>query len=262
MPYGLNIDYKRQLYGISPYHDHILINTGTADWPSRIENEEKQPLARIIKSNIRKYHLSHPPNVDTTLLVTNSSLGEAASANRLKEASISIIRAGLHIKLANDADSIAAFTADLLQYMEGDGGTNTSLQTKYHAKRIEEVIILICGHANRDVRCGVMGPLLEKEFREKLEQRGYAVVNRLDEPGSPARPDKKRVVVGLVSHLGGHAFAGNVIIYLPTAEKFKGHPLAGRGVWYGRVEPSHVEGIVDKTVQEGTVIEELLRGIV
>lgn len=64
--------------------------------------------------------------------------------------------------------------------------------------------------------------------------------------------------VGLISHIGGHKFAGNVIVYIPPS--FTANPLRGKGIWYGRVEPANVEGIVQKTVVEGKVIKELFRG--
>lgn len=64
--------------------------------------------------------------------------------------------------------------------------------------------------------------------------------------------------VGLISHIGGHKWAGNVIIYIPPS--FSRNALAGRGIWYGRVGPEHVEGIVAKTMLEGKVIKELFRG--
>lgn len=52
--------------------------------------------------------------------------------------------------------------------------------------------------------------------------------------------------------------AGNVIIYIPPS--FTSNALHGRGIWYGRVEPGHVEGIVAKTILEGNVIKDLFRG--
>ena len=54
-----------------------------------------------------------------------------------------------------------------------------------------------------------------------------------------------------------------MIVYLPPGLKTQDereHPLAGHGIWYGRVEPRHVEGIVGETVMRGRVIEELFRG--
>lgn len=153
---------------------------------------------------------------------------------------------------------------------------------------VNDVLILICGHGGRDVRCGILGPVLRDEFRSVLSSNGIGVelpegasnsdggtyykrndVNTLqsgercersenDEmktPGSLAR-------VGLISHIGGHKFAGNVIVYLPPQMKMGGnaHPLAGCGIWYGRVEPKHVEGIVKETILGGQVIKDLFRG--
>ncbi|EXJ60951.1 hypothetical protein A1O7_05104 [Cladophialophora yegresii CBS 114405] len=92
------------------------------------------------------------------------------------------------------------------------------------------------------------------------------------------------VNVGMISHIGGHKWAGNVIIYMPpgfsidaatttepagpdsidVSQRASGvrplHPLAGMSIWYGRVEPRHVEGIVEQTIFNGKVIRELFRG--
>lgn len=39
-----------------------------------------------------------------------------------------------------------------------------------------------------------------------------------------------------------------------------GFALSGTGIWYGRVDPSNVEGIVSETIMGGKVIKELFRG--
>ena len=33
-----------------------------------------------------------------------------------------------------------------------------------------------------------------------------------------------------------------------------------KGIWYGRVEPKHVEGIVQETISKGRVVEDMFRG--
>lgn len=43
---------------------------------------------------------------------------------------------------------------------------------------------------------------------------------------------------------------GNVILYFPN----------GTSVWFGRVTPADVGVIVDRTIMQGKVIPELLRG--
>lgn len=129
--------------------------------------------------------------------------------------------------------------------------------------------ILICGHNSRDTRCGILGPLLRAEFNAYIG--GTTRLPADDERSTEVRFKGLQPVrsmsmfrVALASHFGGHAFAGNVIIYLP--KKFpladgKLSPLAGKGIWYGRVEPKHVWGIMEETVQQGRVIKELLRGV-
>ena len=119
-------------------------------------------------------------------------------------------------------------------------------------RRITKPTILICSHASRDRRCGILGPLLHREF-ETCAQR-----------------EELNIDAAMISHVGGHAFAGNVIVYIPPdypvgiEESMGGKditsPLAGMGIWYGRVEPKHVQGILDVTVKKGNIIGELWRG--
>ncbi len=129
--------------------------------------------------------------------------------------------------------------------------------------------VLICGHHSRDTRCGILGPILGAEFNSCIRGAGQPPAD--DEPSTgfgfkgfePISPVRKSRIA-LISHIGGHAFAGNVVIYLPKLFKMPGgkvSPLAGTGIWYGRVEPRHVQGIVEETIKRGRVITELLRGI-
>lgn len=127
-------------------------------------------------------------------------------------------------------------------------------------------MVLICGHGGRDQRCGVLGPILRDAFRKALPKEGIKVLHaplgsRVRGLGTPKAGETARI--GLISHIGGHKFAGNIILYIPPGMKTVGgqpHQLAGCGIWYGRVEAKHVEGIVKETVLGGKVIEDLFRG--
>lgn len=126
--------------------------------------------------------------------------------------------------------------------------------------------ILICGHNSRDSRCGILGPLLRAEFESYFARRlppGGSSERQAFDRASEPQDEIRNTKVALVSHVGGHAFAGNVIVYLPPGLALRNgqvSPLAGMGIWYGRVEPRHVWGIME-TVQRGEVVEEILRGI-
>lgn len=138
---------------------------------------------------------------------------------------------------------------------------------------VRDVLVLICGHGGRDARCGIFGPLLRVEFEDKLGDAGFEVARGAvpvhlgdDEAARETRGDvegNKVARVGLISHVGGHKFAGNVIVYIPPGHEGPGgeeHALAGCGIWYGRVEPKHVEGLVNETVVRGRVVEDRFRG--
>jgi prenyl protein peptidase len=118
--------------------------------------------------------------------------------------------------------------------------------------------ILICGHGQRDQRCGTMGPILQTEFRQGLINKGFSVdSNAIDGIG--------HANLALISHISGHKYAGNVIIYLPPSLDSNVNvsgTLAGKGIWYGRVEPRHVQGIVEETILKGRVIADHFRGAV
>lgn len=68
--------------------------------------------------------------------------------------------------------------------------------------------IFVCCHGSRDRRCGVCGPALVSKFGEEIELRGL----------------QNKVSVSPCSHIGGHKYAGNVIIFGPdVGKKIAGH---------------------------------------
>lgn len=130
-------------------------------------------------------------------------------------------------------------------------------------QRWQSPLVLICSHGGRDARCGTMGPLLQSEFKRLASESKVAnslpkILQSVSEHGT-----EEKFNIGLISHIGGHRFAGNVIVYFPSGYPADGrdlHPLEGKGIWYGRVEPKHVEGILERTLVRGEVIQELFRG--
>jgi hypothetical protein len=55
-------------------------------------------------------------------------------------------------------------------------------------KRVKKTWILVCTHGARDCRCGASGPAVVEAMREYVHQKGL----------------ERSVVVGEVSHVGGH----------------------------------------------------------
>ncbi|KAG5718007.1 Actin patches distal protein 1, partial [Termitomyces sp. T112] len=133
-------------------------------------------------------------------------------------------------------------------------------------------VILLCSHKKRDNRCALTAPKLENAFVHSLQENGWAADTQLEchcLMGTPLEDlqgtheerqetiskelknsaEEKRALILKTSHIGGHKFAGNCIIYTPQ----------GSSVWYGRVSPHEVESIVVNTIIHGLVLAPLLR---
>ncbi|GKT40736.1 altered inheritance of mitochondria protein 32 [Colletotrichum spaethianum] len=294
MPDGLEIDRKGPLNGVvSAYAEQVLVCTGKDDWASRIEEENSgDNLAADLKElfgrggtysdpwhNISVLNASFPSStpkrseLQTTSAYLLPSFKYVPFLPRVSFDSVQALAKGylLPEKLHPMHDGLSPIHRDRLTRKEA------YRSLLYGVRDVTDVLVLICGHGGRDMRCGVMGPVLRDEFEARFEGLGVDVARgpvEVDESGEEkakiaAPEDEKRedgkmaARVGLISHIGGHKFAGNVIVYIPPGLRMKGgekHPLAGKGIWYGRVEPKHVEGIVKETVLEGRVIADMFRG--
>jgi len=132
-------------------------------------------------------------------------------------------------------------------------------------------VIMLCSHKRRDNRCAIAAPKLEHAFIECLHRKGWTADTQLEhiveaplesfvgtaeEKASyiadelKALPGRRAALILKNSHMGGHRYAGNCIIYTPQ----------GSSVWYGRVSTHEVESIVVNTIEGGLVLPPLLRG--
>ncbi|OIW30070.1 hypothetical protein CONLIGDRAFT_597060 [Coniochaeta ligniaria NRRL 30616] len=249
MPEGLEIDHKTNLNGlISNYAQHVLVCTGKDDWPSKIEDDNSgDNLAADLKEligrggvyndpfhNISPLASSFPsspsprPEVQTTSAYILPAFKYVPFLPRVSFDSVEGLVKGylLPEKLHPAHDGESPIHRDRLT-------RKAAYQNLLHGVRdVEDVVVLICGHGGRDMRCGVMGPVLRDEFRRRLPEEGVEVLEgavevRLDGEGEtgeiegPETGKGERTAataaattarVGLISHIGGHKFAGNVIV--------------------------------------------------
>lgn len=268
MPSDLDIDHSKPLDGtMAAYHEHVMIPTGRTDWASRIEEDPKLPFITHLKETLGQkgkygnpFHnvmvtTSSSPSVFPDSAILFPSFKQVHSISTSDESIVNFIEGVvLPERLHPQTETMAEGATEHLK-------RKPELAEQLKMSDVTDVHVLICGHGQRDSRCGILGPILQKEFEDKLRSSKY----RLKEPSQASvnhtRGDEATMTeseVSQISHIGGHKYAGNVIVYVPPV--LKDHPLAGHGVWYGRVEPKHVEGIVKKTIEEGVVIKDLFRG--
>lgn len=129
---------------------------------------------------------------------------------------------------------------------EKNGSGNTSPTAALRARPCElDYVVLLCSHRRRDARCGITAPLIKRELERHLRLLG------LDRDADDSRPGGCGIY--FVSHVGGHKFAANVLVYRKKEQQM---------IWLARVKPEHCEGLVKYTLLEGKVVhpETQLRG--
>lgn len=139
-------------------------------------------------------------------------------------------------------------------------------------------LILVCSQATRDARCGQSAPLLRKELERHLRPLGLYRDLSDERPGG--------VGIYFISHVGGHKYSANMMIYRKATPKrtMTEQASAGTGaimnsgtcerskdivegeaaqcIWLARVRPEDCENIIRYTVLQGKVVkpERQLRG--
>ncbi|KAG0272637.1 hypothetical protein BGZ96_005246, partial [Linnemannia gamsii] len=263
-PSYLKIDQTMPLlHSLKPYERHVLISTGMEDWDIDIDGDTSSlafyPQSAIDKGQRRLRDDDNGKSVNRIVL-TNSS----RKADTWDGPGWQVVVLPDHIVVNNVTpeqcdDFFEAFLEPPFEALDQSAAVASS-QEKGQAAQLTQVTplsrdikagktkftvhrwqakaaIMICSHKKRDKRCGVTAAIQKIEFSRILLSK--------DLLGDAAGD----VEIWLVSHIGGHKFAGNVIVH-----------RGGVSVWYGRVEPCHSQAIVETTVERGEIIRELYRG--
>ncbi|KAI9312341.1 Sucrase/ferredoxin-like-domain-containing protein [Dichotomocladium elegans] len=231
-PYpSMTLDHTTPLLGsMKPYGRHIMIGTGQSDWASHIE-DEKGTLAAKLHSIIKEQFKEDWRNI-----VTNTSLLTLYST---KEKGHDVIILPDNIMVSDvTPDNAQAFFDEFVNQPLPDSADMPMKESKTMKVRASPYtsMVLICSHKKRDKRCGIVAPILSAEFEHVLREKDMS---------------EDDVGIFMVSHIGGHKFAGNVICYINEGRT---------GIWYGRVNTCHCKSIIEDTICKGKVIKELYRG--
>jgi (2Fe-2S) ferredoxin len=195
------------------YQRHLFICTGTSGWPSHIEQDGgfAQALSEAITERA-----SAMPLVVKLNACDEPGRGAAGTFDLLVFPDM-VRYLGL-----TEADIPALVEEHLMREGAAAGLPHKPLMGRH---------VFICSHGNRDVRCGICGPALTKLWCAEVERRKLT----------------GQVYVHQTSHVGGHQYAGNVLIY-------------PEGDWYGYVTPAAVPRLIEEHILGGQIVRELWRG--
>lgn len=205
------------------YERHVfLCYKNPRFWPPRIEAAEFDRLPRLLYAAVkaRKNHMKK----ETRLTICEGHDGtETSNGDVLIFPDMIRYRRLTHFDVETFVEEVLVKNGEWLP------GTPETLKGSY---------VFVCSHGSRDRRCGVCGPVLVNRFREEIEYHGL----------------QGKVFVSPCSHIGGHKYAGNVIIF--------GSSMNGEvtGHWYGYVAPEDVPLLLQQHVMKGEIIDSLWRG--
>ncbi|KNC79777.1 hypothetical protein, variant [Sphaeroforma arctica JP610] len=209
--------------GVALYHRHVFLIWGTAEsWPSKVElmAGPSSDLSRAIGVLSKR-----------TGLITKFTLCEADPSIGDQEGDLLVYPERKRFR-GVDADE---FVNNILANAEFGSGTDVHTSD-----------IFVCAHAKRDMRCGKCGPELVDAIRTCASDHRTrtAIQNASKNSTQPDRHDVGVAVRGC-SHVGGHKYAGNLIVYgsdkLSVEEQKEGD-------WYGYICPKDASTIVQRAV--------------
>ncbi|KAL8865586.1 MAG: hypothetical protein Q9174_006813 [Haloplaca sp. 1 TL-2023] len=205
-PAKFSIDEDEKLYGcVNGWATHMLVATGRTDWVRDVADEKgsvmeavrdcgvepKNGKLMLSASNIPTPHDHHSPSDPTTILL----LPAFTIIENVTPASVpQLITHHINPAPTNTSSLPSTISSPL---PSSSPFTSRPCPHQY--------LILLCSQRTRDARCGQSAPLLRREFERHLRPLGMYRDLHDERPGG--------VGVYFISHVGGHKFAANVMVY-------------------------------------------------
>lgn len=189
------------------HQKHLFLCLGHSQWPKKLD--EIASVAKIQEILVQTGH-----SLKLTVCDEASSGGDALDILAFPE--------GIRIKeqrldsLSQVLDALGKGTVDLNKF-----------------EKLDKKYFFICCHGAVDERCGLRGPALAAAFLTFLEQK------------RTQSPAFSQIAVRKCSHIGGHQFAANVILF-------------PQGDWFGTVQPDHIPDLVNYALGDNLTFQNRL----
>jgi hypothetical protein len=193
------------------YQRHLVVCTGPLDWPERIETGGGFLQALTQTMAQRAPEMSLP--------VKMTACDEAS------------MDTGYDILVFPDNVRYLGVQRSDISVLVEEQLVGNRVSDAIPHQPVTKPYVFVCTHGRRDLRCGQCGlPLLEA-FTAELERHNL----------------QNEVIARGSSHVGGHMFAGNVLVY-------------PEGDWYGYVTPADVPRLVEQHLVQKQIVSDLWRG--
>ncbi|KAI9925646.1 hypothetical protein MW887_006029 [Aspergillus wentii] len=242
-PSKVKVETSRPLYGgIDEINTHVLVATGKSDWKEKVEHEPGTLMEAFDKRFAKSRY--GPLMVSASNLIPADPDSEENS--RRKASTVLLLPSFTYVDSVapTDIPELVDRFIDAPQSQSSDSSSYPNSQLSSRPCQ-HDYVVLLCSHKRRDARCGITAPLIKKELERHLRPLGLHRDADDDRPGG--------VGIHFVSHVGGHKFNANVLIYRKQDQQM---------IWLARVRPEDCEGVVKYTILQGKVVhpETQLRG--
>ncbi|KAL4985031.1 Sucrase/ferredoxin-like-domain-containing protein [Aspergillus falconensis] len=233
-PDKIKVETSLPLYGhIKQFHTHVLVATGRSDWKQHVEDERGSLMEAFDGASSQHGRM----------MISASNLkppgNDGDETKKGNETTILLLPSFTFIDEVNPGD-----VQDVIShFIDAPLSQSSKIFTPPPDLRLKprpcefDYVVLLCSHKRRDARCGITAPLIKRELERHLRPHGLYRDADDERPGG--------VGIFFVSHVGGHKFSANVLIYRKKEQQM---------IWLARVRPEHCEGIVNYTLLQGKVV--------
>ncbi|CAN9369737.1 unnamed protein product [Alternaria alternata] len=296
-PRKFEIDETEELYGhVKGWSTHLIVATGKTDWVRDVADEKGSIMEAVDRGDAKpsngKLMLSasnipvpdHSDHSSMVLLLPSWQFIDNVTPANIPELITGFVNPGPTNNMPLRSHKASALPPPKSPGRDFFRRTYPLLDTTVATRHLTAQSSTI--QKTRDARCGQSAPLLRKEFERLLRPMGLYRDLHDERPGG--------VGIYFISHVGGHKFSANVMVYRHSSvvsrpEKVNGHTNgaetrleelkleddsgqevlldankeqeadgngeAAQCIWLARVKPEDCENIIKYTVLQGKVVK-------
>ncbi|SCU79724.1 LADA_0B02762g1_1 [Lachancea dasiensis] len=248
------------------YHKHLMLvsppdSAGSepewkGSWQSQLELNPRWPYSAIaqLKGYLKDTHRGSGVLINAISMARSETIGTSGTGKKARFLAVPDMKT--YDVGADELEEFATFLGEgkigshhKISFADFLGGANAiskvlqaqtdpqkgSPYRKFEGQDHRKDIVLVCGHHQRDARCGLIAPALIEELKDRVESD-----------------------LAIVSHIGGHKFAGNVIFYKYLGTN-QDQTAKVDGLWFGKILPATVATLVEN-LKQNNIVTQWFRG--